>query len=558
MSIHGGHVPYLQRIESPSNADGATGSASQDFRNFLRQPEDGERFTLNGRLEQHSPEENTDLLARLANRIRYADTWKSSTPLAGAALCWENPGIPAGYTYFAQLVAHDLVQSTLAAPALDKLAGTFRNRRTCELDLDTLYGSGPTGCPHAYAIDSRSDLSRYRLRLSRMRRPKEEDPPAVPPFRDIGRGRVCHGNDKPRNGVTDPLIADPRNDDNANLSQLLTIFIHLHNAIMAALAANEPQPAHWSAARWKEVQFRTARQIAAAVYRRIVRSDLLPRILEPGVLAAYDGRDAGLLGDRDPRMPLEFSHAAFRFGHAMVRNSYRLFADAPDTMPIIDILERTSARAPWSMPHNRAWIIQWSMFFDLGNGLAASPSRRIGPSIAHKLQVDEALGDNAAEPINLAHRDLLRGAGMGLWSVPALINALKASGPTELADILPDYSEGAAYMRQWLDEHCRPGAGTILTLDDDEIGAIAADPPLWFYLLCEAAAPGCDGRHLGPLGSLIVAETLWPLSAPTAEDRDIEALEAEILGPDPIASMPDLIKKVAELAGLTNAWPKFL
>ena len=37
MSIHGGHVPYLQRIESPSNADGATGSASQDFRNFLRQ-----------------------------------------------------------------------------------------------------------------------------------------------------------------------------------------------------------------------------------------------------------------------------------------------------------------------------------------------------------------------------------------------------------------------------------------------------------------------------------------------------------------------------------------
>ena len=43
--------------------------------------------------------------------------------------------------------------------------------------------------------------------------------------------------------------------------------------------------------------------------------------------------------------------------------------------------------------------------------------------------------------------------------------------------------------------------------------ALLRSPPLWYYVLCEAAGPnlGNKGRHLGPVGGRIVGEVLTGL-----------------------------------------------
>ena len=63
-----------------------------------------------------------------------------------------------------------------------------RNARRSPLRLETLYGSGPVGSPHIYALDAPNDDRRTKLRLGRMRW-KENEPATGCPFRDIARTR---------------------------------------------------------------------------------------------------------------------------------------------------------------------------------------------------------------------------------------------------------------------------------------------------------------------------------------------------------------------------------
>jgi hypothetical protein len=62
----------------------------------------------------------------------------------------DNPNIPAGYTYLAQFIDHDI---TLDLTPLDQQAadplGT-QNFRTPALDLDSIYGPGPALAPFMY------------------------------------------------------------------------------------------------------------------------------------------------------------------------------------------------------------------------------------------------------------------------------------------------------------------------------------------------------------------------------------------------------------------------
>ena len=60
----------------------------------------------------------------------------------------DNANIPAGYTYFGQFVDHDLTLDTtpLSQQNVDPYATT--NFRTPCLDLDSIYGEGPSVNPH--------------------------------------------------------------------------------------------------------------------------------------------------------------------------------------------------------------------------------------------------------------------------------------------------------------------------------------------------------------------------------------------------------------------------
>ncbi|MFX6965363.1 hypothetical protein ABTH47_20290, partial [Acinetobacter baumannii] len=78
-----------------------------------------------------------------------------------------------------------------------------------------LYGGGPVGSPHLYALDAPNDDRRTKLRLGRMRW-KQTPRAAGCPFRDIARAQAENvtGIDRSiagqRPALTEALVADPR------------------------------------------------------------------------------------------------------------------------------------------------------------------------------------------------------------------------------------------------------------------------------------------------------------------------------------------------------------
>jgi hypothetical protein len=526
---------------------------TNSFRHFIRTPGPDERFRLFGQRPQDIPERINNLFFRLSERFIFANNWE--TPLRSGFEAWENPDIPAGYTYLAQLVAHDLVQTSLIFPTIHGHPDSLRNNRSFKLDLDTLYGSGPAGCPHAYSNLKKFGF-RSRLRLSRMRQSSTRIAAANPPFRDIGRGCAVDDNSYPMEGATEPLLADPRNDDNANLSQLLTIFVWLHNTVLERIEAAPPIDQSRPAEITGEFQFSAARRIVTDIYRRIVRHDLVPRIIDHRVLSHYDTQRNPFVDQvNDGRMPLEFSHAAYRFGHAMIRPSYKL-NDVHDPFDIEQIMRTTSRRKPQAMPLNERWIIEWSRFFNLGDTDIVNFSQRIGPKFAGSLELP-ALFDyaNDGAPRSLGHRDLLRSGATNLWSVPALIEEIKKRQPQliALSRTLSDFSITKDRIRDWLQKH--RGYGDM-QITNEEIQALSDEPPLLFFILFEAADEA-EGRHLGVLGSVVVAETLLKQFIPE-DDAALEGLTHHVFGTGDIRTMPTLLNVLAKQTTLQNAEPPFL
>jgi hypothetical protein len=74
-------------------------------------------------------------------------------------------------------------------------------------------------------------------------------------------------------------------------------------------------------------RFAQARELVTKHYQWMLRTDYLPRICAPAVVndVFRNGRKAFEVGATPadlPTMPIEFSVAAFRLGHSMVRRDY--------------------------------------------------------------------------------------------------------------------------------------------------------------------------------------------------------------------------------------------
>lgn len=553
MADHGGGVP-LQLTAPTAAGDSPNRADAGNFRHFIRTPEGTERFRIFGQPPEENPERTLDLLGRLGKCLVHGpEYW--TTALADGLQPWENPCIPSGYTYLGQLVAHDLVQTSQVFPNLEGDRAVLRNSRTFGLDLDTLYGPGPAACPHAYAVQA-DHTFRTRLRLSRMSQSSPDVQGASPPFRDIGRGRACLANDAVSEGSTEALLADPRNDDNAVLSQVTTIFIHLHNAVLAGVERERPLVPPYPASSWRERQYLLARRLVTDAYRAVLRHDLLPRIIDTTVLAHYAKNPTRMLDAADGRMPLEFSHAAYRFGHAMVRPRYSL-NDRHDPFDIETVMRHTSRRQPQRLPLNENWIVQWSRFFDLGNGSPVNLSRRIAPHFSHGLELPAngySFPDDQT-PRTLAQRDFLRSAAVHLWSVRALVDEIgrRQRDLISRSRALADLDDTLQQLEQWLRQQRESG---VTQFSDEEVAAIAQEPPLLLFILFEAALEA-DGRHLGTLGSIIVGETLMK-QLDADREPEVGDLAERILGAQPIKTMPELLNVLADRFGLKDALPPFL
>ena len=155
-----------------------------------------------------------------------------------------------------------------------------------------------------------------------------------------------------------------------------------------------------------------------AIYHNIIRKDLMRRVIHPAIYAAYSGPAPDFIDrpasaeaprDRDWEIPFEFSHGAFRFGHAMVRPEYQI-----NDLSLHDLnntLEKSSVNDPANMPLDETWMVQWSRFFEI-NGSTPNLSRRIGPHLSDGLGNDQIFpAFDETERVGLLYRDLL-GAGL--------------------------------------------------------------------------------------------------------------------------------------------------
>ena len=479
-----------------------------------------------------------------------------------------NRGIPAGYTYFMQLMAHDLVNTVLSPQAASAvLHPHMRNARPRALVLDTLYGTDPHDSPQAYEYSATRcaiavELPRTRLRVGPYKGPIGSQRTPYCPMRDIARMPSPDFPQSETSLLTEPLLADARNDAHAFMSQITILFQLLHNHILNCLPT-ERRPS--SPATHARKRFLCARYIVTLIYRNIIVRDLLDRILNKAVLARYRSEAPQVLLDGAKGVPVEFSHGAFRFGHSMVRKGYKVASD--NTLPTIDGLYMSSAMRPRDMlPIKEHWLVDWARFFEVG-AIEGAPASALGEEASEWLNASRLIGPYYAVPLKqttlfpgvagrtgttgLAYRDLVSGCYAGTLSVSELCRKLQSVFG---ADLVPDFHRWHSPLRSWLD------ANLSERFDPEEVERLVEDPPLVFFTMFEADKAE-RGQRLGPVASIIVAETIFgamkanpivdvPDGAPLhvrmkacaeslfPDNQEIVEAVARI---DEIASMPELL-----------------
>jgi Animal haem peroxidase len=377
-----------------------------------------------------------------------------------------------GYTYFGQFVGHDLTHDTtpIDGPYLDP--ELTPNYRTPYLDLDHIYGGGPVKSPNLYEGEAGAEV--FRLG-------------ATTPSGYLRDLPVENGN---------ILIGDERDLVNLILRQLHVVFLKFHNEAVKQLSA-----AHPTIIRIDDLGsgtiFEQAQRLIRWHYQWIVRHDFLPRILDPSVwnrhwwIARHPSKPKD-----DFSIPIEFSLAAFRFGHSMVRNAYGLNC----RQKRVEIAE-LMALGQNPSPLQDDFIIEWGRFFD---GLPASgpvasssyldtsvvaPLRGLSPTTLRLCSKME----RSARPASLPVRTLLRGARAGLPSGQEVAEMLVQERIIKAEDFLTS----SELSRNTCDH-----SGSIL-----KDAGLEQKTPLFYYLLKEAEIRGL-GRTLGPIGSYIVSEVI--------------------------------------------------
>jgi hypothetical protein len=344
--------------------------------------------------------------------------------------------IDAGYTYLGQFIAHELVHETNPAP------GRARSV-TASMDLDSVYGSVPGAEP---VFD---DAGRFRFGKHIGGRP-------VDLFR--------------LNGVA--LIPEHRNDDNVIVAQLHVLWQRLHNFTIDECGASPAE----------------ARRLVTLVFQLIVVEDYLAQVLTPSVFDSYFRRQETWLGFAPDSIPLEFSHAVFRFGHSMVRASYEGFSGPPEDRDV-DQLFRPNCVLPPNL------VIDWRRFFGKrGVGNLAQDATRIDPFITPAMRSARAIAVGAPA-VDIVKRNLRAGEVAhlkpGHTYVLALLQSSNGSKLKARFELQP-------VSDIWQDLRARLPATTNVRIDN---------LPLWPYVLNEAFL-ATEGRHLGPLGGLMCAEVL--------------------------------------------------
>jgi hypothetical protein len=424
-----------------------------------------------------------------------------------------DPAVPAGYTYLGQFVDHDLtLDNTAKALGESVTVNELLQGRSPALDLDSVYGRGP------HDADDDRFYAPDKIKLKVGITAAIDGPGTNVNLNGYDLPRVTQGSKKAERQAA--LMPDHRNDENLAVAQTHLAFLRFHNRVVDELA-DRGVPS--------TLLFERARDQVIRHYQWLLKTDFLPRIVEQSIVddvftngrrffelpagANGNGRYGHQKSGDRPTMPIEFSVAAYRLGHSMVRAAYdwnRIFSGRGGSLRFLFIFSGTSGNfdpfGPINDPESGLferlptnWTVDWRRMYDFA-GEANRPDLA-GPNGVNIAQrIDTLLVNPLAElpegtfgfgtsptsiQLNLAFRNLVRA------------NMVSLASGQEMAEFM-----GLDALKP--EEILTGSGGAVLdALTDEEKSAFASRTPLWFYILREAELH--SGRLTG-VGGRLVAE----------------------------------------------------
>lgn len=384
--------------------------------------------------------------------------------------------IPAGYTYFGQFVDHDITLDISSSLDVETNAETINNMRSPAMDLDSLYGRGPGLDPFLYVFPTSGPPTAIKFHLGANSNFGPGGPGGSAGF---GGMRIQTDFDVPR--INNPLnpssasqtavIGDPRNDENLIIVQFHQTMLRFHNKVVDfLLMASFPGDI-----------FSEAKKIVTHHYQWAVINDFLVRICGQAAVTNALTNVHAAVGSAF-RMPVEFSVAAYRFGHSMIRSNYWINFNFPGaTMAQVFQFNRNP-----NLPVFSNWVVDFNAFFDTGVPVPVNNKARKIDSVL-TTELENLPGGGGGIMSVLATRNLRRGLALGLPSGQGLASSL---GVPVLTDV---------QLLQGLP----PNEVALLSANG---GTLLKKTPLWYYILREAIVTQ-NGDRLGALGAKIVADT---------------------------------------------------
>ena len=297
----------------------------------------------------------------------------------------------AGVTFIGQFIDHDMTFDTTSRLGQPTNPRTAPNARHPVFDLDSVYGDGPAGSPLLYEPSDRAKL------------------------RVESGGRF---EDLPRDLAGRAIIADPRNDENLILAGLHCAFLLFHNRAADLVRSDHPT---WPV----DEVFAEARRLTTWHYQWVILHELLPRFVGSSMVndVLANGRRFYLPKKDRAFIPVEFQ-IAYRFGHSMVRPSYRANFTGTDGSPFFAMVFDGAPPSPAEPADLRGGVrserrfVGWQTFFSFpGFETDARFNKRIDTKLSTPL-FDLPLGAIPAgtPPTSLAQRNLLRHL---TWRIPS-------------------------------------------------------------------------------------------------------------------------------------------
>ncbi len=377
-------------------------------------------------------------------------------PMDGGKGRNESNSIPLATVFFGQFIDHDITFDTTSQ--LDKIndPNATENFRTPGLDLDNIYGSGPEASGYLYkdgaSLITGADGTAY-----------------------AGQADEHRNEDLTRSPIGTAIIGDPRNDENRIISQMQLAFIRFHNKVVDHVKNEKGYEGH--------ELYEEARKQTTWHYQWVIVNEFLPLMVGQGLVDDILGNGRKFYTSSDSFIPIEFSAAAYRFGHSLAPQKFKSrIGQAHD----FELFGPTLGFG-FSAVSRIEQIVQWEMLIDIDPSIEHENTDKLDTKMSSDLLDLPFISEGEK---SLATRNLLRGQS---FLLPSGENVAECMG------IAPDIIN---QVNQFIDENT---AGINLS----------TGTPLWYYILAEAEAVGSldrgPGEGLGPVGGRIVAETLIAL-----------------------------------------------